>query len=103
MFKSISLNVIFRSLFCQLAINISFVLSVLISLPFFKHQVLTESNTFRRFVSKGHLSKEVLYKVVSSAYKSTAIGEFFNEKGRSFITRKYITVNCHIKDPTSLK
>ena len=52
-----------------------------------------------------HVSKEVLYKVVSSAYKSTAIGEFFNEKGRSFIKKQHKRVPkidpCGIPQTTS--
>ena len=40
------------------------------------------------YSEKGLLSEAVLYKSASSAYKSTDIGEFFNERGRSSINSK---------------
>ena len=55
---------------------------------FSKHQIWTKSKTFWKLVSSDVLSEVVLYKVVSSAYKYTDIGESFNEGGRSLIRSK---------------
>ena len=49
MFRSLSIK---EFLFCLLAININLVLSVLIVIPFSKHQMWTEFKAFWRLVSK---------------------------------------------------
>ena len=75
-------------LFCLLDINISFVLSIFIIIPFSRHHSLSKFKECCRLFSNVSLSKPIWYTVISSAYKSTDRFESPINRGKSFINIK---------------
>ena len=75
-------------LFYLLDINISFVLSIFIIIPFSRQHILIKFKECCRLFSILSLSKPILYIVVSSAYKYTDRIESQINRGESFINLK---------------